>query len=119
MWFSFWKTEKRETRSTGLLLTFAGSPCVDLNNNVAILPAQPGSLVSIIEGAEPPAGAPAQALEVADIVDPPLPPVADRSALSPPAPAPDGDKSDGVTNVASVAVSLVSILLISLMPLMH
>ncbi|KAI4376743.1 hypothetical protein MLD38_014470 [Melastoma candidum] len=95
------------------------SPCVDLNNNVAILPAQPGSLVSIIEGAEPPAGAPAQALEVADIVDPPLPPVADRSALSPPAPAPDGDKSDGVTNVASVAVSLVSILLISLMPLMH
>ncbi|XP_030546737.1 glycerophosphodiester phosphodiesterase GDPDL6-like [Rhodamnia argentea] len=86
------------------------SPCFDLNAEQAILPVQPGSLVSIIQGAEPPAEAPAPILEVADIVDPPLPPVAvDLSVNSPPAPAPDAKDSSALKIVADLGLSLAAV----------
>lgn len=45
-----------------------------------ILPVEPGSLLSLVSPeALPPAEAPAPVLAVADIQDPPLPPVADLS----------------------------------------
>lgn len=46
----------------------------------SILPVEPGSLLSLVSPeALPPAEAPAPVLAVADIQDPPLPPVADLS----------------------------------------
>lgn len=85
----------------------AGSPCFDLNAKEAILPVQPGSLIGIIQGAEPPAEAPAPVLEVSDIVDPPLPPVvANVSSNSPPAPAPDAKHSSALKEVANLGLSL-------------
>ncbi|KAF8033781.1 hypothetical protein BT93_C0134 [Corymbia citriodora subsp. variegata] len=86
------------------------SPCFDLNAKQAILPVQPGSLMGIIEGAEPPAEAPAPVLEVSDIVDPPLPPVAANvTANSPPAPAPDAKHSSALKEVANFGLSLAAI----------
>lgn len=57
---------------------FFKSPCNDPNLNLtySILPANPGSLLNLVDpGALPPAEGPAPVLEAADVVDPPLPPV--------------------------------------------
>ncbi|KAL3744196.1 hypothetical protein ACJRO7_013451 [Eucalyptus globulus] len=92
------------------------SPCFDLNAKEAILPVQPGSLIGIIQGAEPPAEAPAPVLEVSDIVDPPLPPVvANVSSNSPPAPAPDAKHSSALKEVANLGLSLAVIVALGLL----
>ncbi|KAK3189559.1 hypothetical protein Dsin_029120 [Dipteronia sinensis] len=87
-----------------------------------ILPAEPGGLLSLVpDEVQPPATAPAPAMVVADIVDPPLPPVADVSTSSnppstggPPG-APAGSKpSSGIANVANIGLSLVPIMVLSL-----
>ncbi|KAI6682437.1 hypothetical protein NL676_036318 [Syzygium grande] len=92
------------------------SPCFDLNAKQAILPVQPGSLIGIIQGAEPPAEAPAPTLEVSDIIDPPLPPVATNlTTNSPPAPAPDAKHSSAIKEVANLGLSLAAIGALSLL----
>ncbi|KAK2646705.1 hypothetical protein Ddye_021900 [Dipteronia dyeriana] len=101
------------------------SPCSDMNADLPypILPAEPGGLLSLVpEEVQPPATAPAPALAVADILDPPLPPVADvstssnpPSASGPPG-APAGSKpSNGIANFADIGLSLASIMALCLM----
>ncbi|XP_042399846.1 glycerophosphodiester phosphodiesterase GDPDL7-like [Zingiber officinale] len=58
----------------------AGSPCSDVNAKLAyqILPIELGAHIALVPPeALPPAEAPAPALQVSDIQDPALPPVAD------------------------------------------
>ncbi|XP_059638149.1 glycerophosphodiester phosphodiesterase GDPDL7-like [Cornus florida] len=105
------------------------SPCSDLKANLSysILPIQPGSLLNLAPPEVlPPAVAPAPALNVADVVDPPLPPV---SNVSPPAPTPaaagegagatpgpaEKPGSSSPKNIANIALSLVAIMLLSLL----
>ncbi|KAG8086572.1 hypothetical protein GUJ93_ZPchr0010g9983 [Zizania palustris] len=69
------------------------SPCSDLSLNLSytILPAHPGALVNLAApGALPPALPPAPVLEPADVLDPPLPPV----AVSSPPEAPNTKAAD-------------------------
>ncbi|KAK1550081.1 hypothetical protein Q3G72_013371 [Acer saccharum] len=102
------------------------SPCSDMNADLPypILPTEPGGLLSLVpEEVQPPATAPAPALAVADIVDPPLPPVANVSTSSNPpsaggppgAPPADSKPSSGIANVANIGLSLVSIIVLSLL----
>ncbi|KAK1571385.1 hypothetical protein Q3G72_016035 [Acer saccharum] len=102
------------------------SPCSDMKADLPypILPTEPGGLLSLVpEEVQPPATAPAPALAVADIVDPPLPPVANVSTSSnppsaggPPGAPPAGSKpSSGIANVANISLSLVSIMVLSLL----
>ncbi|CAK9168825.1 unnamed protein product [Ilex paraguariensis] len=76
------------------------SPCskIDANVSFPILPIKAGDLLAVLaqEVLLPPTPAPAPALEVADIIDPPLPPVANISTNSTSsllAPAPAKNKS--------------------------
>uniref|UniRef100_A0A5B6Z2M4 glycerophosphodiester phosphodiesterase n=1 Tax=Davidia involucrata TaxID=16924 RepID=A0A5B6Z2M4_DAVIN len=95
------------------------SPCSNLNANLpyTILPVEPGSLLSLgLRDVQPPAAAPAPALNVADVVDPPLPAVISNVSTSTPAAAPAGKpRSNSPKNVANMALSLVAIMLISLL----
>ncbi|CAL9075451.1 unnamed protein product [Musa textilis] len=70
------------TEFPATLAAYFRSPCSNLNAKLSysILPVEPGSLLSLVSPeALPPAEAPAPVLAVADIQDPPLPPVADLS----------------------------------------
>uniref|UniRef100_A0A5B6Z2P3 glycerophosphodiester phosphodiesterase n=1 Tax=Davidia involucrata TaxID=16924 RepID=A0A5B6Z2P3_DAVIN len=95
------------------------SPCSNLNAKLAysILPIEPGSLLSLAPSdLQPPAAAPAPALNVADIVDPPLPVVSNVSGSIPPAAAPaQNPRSSSPRNVANVALFLVAIMLLCLL----
>ncbi|KAK1288776.1 putative glycerophosphoryl diester phosphodiesterase 2 [Acorus calamus] len=75
------------------------SPCADVNADLpyTILPAQPGSLLALAPSeALPPAEPPAPVLTVADVVDPPLPPVAEQSeSLAPNAAPASGPRPSG------------------------
>ncbi|KAK4769304.1 hypothetical protein SAY86_027454 [Trapa natans] len=84
-----------------------GSRCFDINGDQAIQPVQPGSLIGLVEGAGPPAEAPAPALNVNDVVDPPLPPVATADSESP-----TSAKSGSSTNSAHLGYSLVGLFLL-------
>ncbi|CAM8983962.1 unnamed protein product [Rhodiola kirilowii] len=98
------------------------SPCSDLNANLpySILPAQVGGLIGLLEPeVQPPAAAPAPALDAADVVDPPLPPVSkvveDESSTSPGSatPAPAGTPGSGAASIASsIGISLIVTLLV-------
>ncbi|CAM8942496.1 unnamed protein product [Rhodiola kirilowii] len=98
------------------------SSCSDLNKDLPfpILPAQIGGLIGLLEPeVQPPAAAPAPALDAADVVDPPLPPVSkiaeDDSSTSPASdiPAPEGTSGSGATAIASsIGISLMLALLI-------
>uniref|UniRef100_A0A7N1A7C1 glycerophosphodiester phosphodiesterase n=1 Tax=Kalanchoe fedtschenkoi TaxID=63787 RepID=A0A7N1A7C1_KALFE len=86
------------------------SPCSDLNANLpyTILPPQIGGLMGILEPeSQPPAAAPAPALEADDVVDPPLPAVsrvADEGSSATPGsatPAPAG--TPPVSGAAAIA----------------
>ncbi|KAM0886702.1 hypothetical protein ACQ4PT_029525 [Festuca glaucescens] len=79
------------------------SPCSDLTKNMSysILAANPGGLEKMVPlGALPPALPPAPVLEPADVIDPPLPPVA---VSSPPESTPKGedDASGASSNAAN------------------
>lgn len=71
----------------------------------------------------PPAAAPAPTLTVADVVDPPLPPVSNSStatnvsASTEPnaATAPAPSKNSQTTNVANLGVSLIAVVVVSLL----
>ncbi|XP_021276265.1 glycerophosphodiester phosphodiesterase GDPDL7 isoform X2 [Herrania umbratica] len=94
------------------------SPCVDLNGEIAIIPAEPGALLKQVPPmALSPANPPNPPLEVADVVDPPLPPVANVSsstADSPGAPAPS---SSGMAITANFGLGLAAIMALSLLSL--
>ncbi|AED97007.1 unnamed protein product [Arabidopsis thaliana] len=91
------------------------SPCSDLNKEqpYAILPAEAGGLVVVADKeAQPPASAPNPPLEAKDVIDPPLPPVANLAASnatggaqSHPPPA-----SGTVANAANLGLSLLAML---------
>ncbi|CAD5173509.1 unnamed protein product [Musa acuminata subsp. malaccensis] len=91
------------------------SPCSDLNANLpySILPAEPGTLLSLASpDAAPPAEAPAPVLEVADVVDPPLPPVADLVEKAPvTSPTTQHPPSGQPANVANAALCLLMAML--------
>ncbi|KAM7265324.1 hypothetical protein ACFE04_003007 [Oxalis oulophora] len=103
------------TEFPGTASKYLRSPCADPNNEKLpynILPAEPGQLLGIIEAqARPPADPPAPVLEVADVVDPPLPAVSTSTNTPDGPPAPSG----GFANMAKMGFSLATIILTSLL----
>ncbi|KAA8531130.1 hypothetical protein F0562_005839 [Nyssa sinensis] len=100
--------------------TYMRSQCADPNAKLdyGIVTSQPGDLINLIQPeALPPAEAPAPALDVSYVVDPPLPPVAkvsnDSASDAGAAPAPQ--KSSQTAKVANVGLSLVAIVVLSLL----
>ncbi|XVF35531.1 hypothetical protein REPUB_Repub18cG0153800 [Reevesia pubescens] len=101
------------------------SPCVDLNGQIAVIPAEPGALLQqATSGAVAPAPAnpPNPSLEVADVVDPPLPSVANVSSStgspgSSGAPAPSS--SSGMAITANFGLCVAAIMVLSLLSLGH
>ncbi|XP_027338398.1 glycerophosphodiester phosphodiesterase GDPDL7-like [Abrus precatorius] len=89
------------------------SPCSDTHNVPTILPAQPGDLQSTIEPELlPPAEAPLPPLEVANVVDPPLPAVVNVDRTNPAkAPTRPPPPSNAWANFFSLSLSLVTIFL--------
>ncbi|KAG0480761.1 hypothetical protein HPP92_011619 [Vanilla planifolia] len=72
------------------------SPCSNLDAKLpyTILPAEPGGITSLAAPESlPPAQSPAPPLEPADVVDPPLPPLAKVAATPQEAPADEGEAS--------------------------
>ncbi|MED6180855.1 hypothetical protein PIB30_013938 [Stylosanthes scabra] len=90
------------------------SPCSDPNHVPSILPAQPGDLMSTVDPqALPPAEAPFPSLEVADVVDPPLPAVINSTKDEQRAPTP-APSSSARTNNSNFGLSLVVYLVFAL-----
>lgn len=78
-----------------------------------ILPANPGELLATVPAElQPPAQAPLPALQVANVVDPPLPPVVNLTkpeTVAPPNPAPSSGARACVNSVLSlVAISVLA-----------
>ncbi|XP_052181862.1 glycerophosphodiester phosphodiesterase GDPDL6-like [Diospyros lotus] len=95
------------------------SPCSNpkANTSYSILAVQPGSLLSLVPNEIlPPAAAPAPALNVGDIVDPPLPGLSNASASTPAAVPPGKPHSGTAKNVGNLSFCLVTVLLLSLHP---
>ncbi|CAL9244045.1 unnamed protein product [Arabidopsis halleri] len=91
------------------------SPCSDLNKDqpYAILPAEAGALLSVADKeAQPPSSAPNPPLDAKDVIDPPLPPVANLAASNatggaqPHPPPPSGT----VAITANLGLSLLAML---------
>ncbi|MED6113856.1 hypothetical protein PIB30_074739 [Stylosanthes scabra] len=96
------------------------SPCSDPNHVPSILPAQPGDLMSTVDPqALPPAEAPFPALEVADVVDPPLPAVINSTKDEPGAPTTAAPSSSARTNNSNFGLSLVVCLVFALLFTRH
>ncbi|CAL0330437.1 unnamed protein product [Lupinus luteus] len=97
------------------------SPCSDPKHVHTILPAQPGELLSTIPvEILPPEGSPLPPLEVANVVDPPLPavvkvtkdvPAASAAAVPPSSTAPE--------SVSNIALSLVAVLVFAMLSTSH
>ncbi|KAJ6994145.1 glycerophosphodiester phosphodiesterase GDPDL6 [Populus alba] len=84
-------------------------------SSYSIIPAEAGSLLKTVpEETQPPASSPTPALDVADIVDPPLPAVT-KPASPPPTTSP---RSSALANIANVGLSLVAIVVFSSLSLM-
>ncbi|KAJ0091148.1 hypothetical protein Patl1_14745 [Pistacia atlantica] len=105
-----------------------GRPCSDLNADLpyTILPATLGDMLSIIsEPVQPLTSAPSPSLNIADIVDPPLPAVANGSTpddtefdfrSSPTGARPVlAPSSSDKTNIANIGVSIVAAMLLCLL----
>ncbi|KAE9462613.1 hypothetical protein C3L33_05479, partial [Rhododendron williamsianum] len=93
------------------------SPCSNPDMNLSyILPIRPGTLLHLVPPSIlPPAEAPAPVLEVADVVDPPLPAASNGSA-STPATAPAGKSgANDAKSVATVGFHLFAIVLASVL----
>ncbi|GKU87176.1 hypothetical protein SLEP1_g1621 [Rubroshorea leprosula] len=102
------------TEFPGTASKYLRSPCSDLNAEIAILPAEPGGLLSQVPPeAMSPAVAPSPPLDMADVIDPPLPAVA--KVDSPATPGTPGRKSSSTTIAANIGLSLVAIMVISLL----
>ncbi|XP_059454470.1 glycerophosphodiester phosphodiesterase GDPDL6-like [Corylus avellana] len=111
------------TEYPGTASKYLRSPCTNSDKpEYNILPVQPGALISIVppEG-QPPAPAPLPPLKLGDIVDPPLPPVANITADTAAAPnsptiaEAQAPRSSALANAASVGLSLVAIMVLSLL----
>ncbi|KAB1199661.1 putative glycerophosphoryl diester phosphodiesterase 3 [Morella rubra] len=92
------------------------SPCTNSDNpDYNILPAQAGSLLSLVPPeVQPPAATPLPPLQVSDVVDPPLPAVAKLTTATSPSPTePQDQRSSALANAANVGLSLVSIMVLS------
>lgn len=90
------------------------------DSSYSIIPAEAGSLLQTIpEETQPPASSPTPALDVADVVDPPLPAVT-KPAPPPPSPPPPATSphSNALQNIANVGLSLVAIMAFPLLSLM-
>ncbi|KAL5100973.1 hypothetical protein RYX36_005300 [Vicia faba] len=86
------------------------SPCSDLNNVATILPAKAGELESTVSPTLlPPAEAPLPPLEVANIVDPPLPAVINHN---PPATPSSPPPSSAYPNAANLGLSILAIIVL-------
>ncbi|CAH8366072.1 unnamed protein product [Eruca vesicaria subsp. sativa] len=90
------------------------SPCSDLNKELpyAILPAEAGALLSVAaKEAQPPASAPSPPLDAKDVIDSPLPPVANMGTSDGEAP-PRAPPSSGTiaTTSANLGLSLLAII---------
>ncbi|XP_028208238.1 glycerophosphodiester phosphodiesterase GDPDL6-like isoform X2 [Glycine soja] len=107
---------------------FMRSPCSIPTNDPSILPAKPGDLLNTIPTEiQPPALAPLPPLEVANVVDPPLPAVtkssknstvaepADAGATPASPPLPSGARA----NVASSGLSIITILVFAMLFAAH
>ncbi|XVE53677.1 hypothetical protein DITRI_Ditri03aG0021800 [Diplodiscus trichospermus] len=113
------------TEYPGTASRYMRSPCVDLNGDIAVMPAEPGALLSQANPpADPqaPANPPNPPLEINDVVDPPLPPVANVSSStassgSSTAPAPSSSKAMEIT--ANFGLSLAAIMALTLLCLGH
>ncbi|KAJ6673370.1 GLYCEROPHOSPHORYL DIESTER PHOSPHODIESTERASE [Salix viminalis] len=85
------------------------------DSSYSIMPAEAGSLLKTVpEETQPPASSPTPALDVADVVDPPLPAVT-KPESPPPATTPH---SSALQNIANGGFSLVAIMTLTLLPLM-
>ncbi|KAI8535539.1 hypothetical protein RHMOL_Rhmol10G0181900 [Rhododendron molle] len=104
------------------------SPCSnpDAKLDYTFTPVLPGAMLQSFSGGGsgmPPAAAPAPTLAIADVVDPPLPPVYNSStatnisASTEPnaATAPAPSKNSQTTNVANLGVSLIAVMAVSLL----
>lgn len=88
---------------------FSGSPCSNLSSDIEypILPAEPGSLLSLVSSdVMPPAQAPAPALTIADVVDPPLPQVTNSSASPMPVTVPTASPQTSASAACAVDLGL-------------
>ncbi|KAL1217547.1 Glycerophosphodiester phosphodiesterase GDPDL7 [Cardamine amara subsp. amara] len=95
------------------------SPCSDLNKDqpYAILPAEAGALLSVAaKEAQPPASAPNPPLEAKDVIDPPLPPVANMASSNGTGEAPPKTPpaSGTVATAANLGLSLLAMLVLGL-----
>ncbi|KAL3566889.1 hypothetical protein D5086_032304 [Populus alba] len=90
------------------------------DSSYSIIPAEAGSLLQTIpEETQPPASSPTPALDVADVVDPPLPAVTKPASPPPSSPPPaTSPHSNALQNIANVGLSLVAIMAFPLLSLM-
>jgi len=105
------------TEYPGTASKYMKSPCTNTDKpDYNILPAQAGSLLSLVpREAQPPAETPLPPLQVSDVVDPPLPPVANITAAAPSTvTGAEAPRSSALANVASVGLSMVSIIVLAL-----
>ncbi|XP_022750227.1 glycerophosphodiester phosphodiesterase GDPDL6-like [Durio zibethinus] len=111
------------TEFPGTASKYMRSPCVDLNGEIAVIPAEPGALLKQVPStAQAPANPRNPPLEIKDVVDPPLPPVANVSSstaspASPGATAPS--PSSGMAITANFGICLAAIMALTLRPLGH
>ncbi|KAF5445738.1 hypothetical protein F2P56_034768 [Juglans regia] len=105
------------TEYPGTASKYMKSPCTNTDKpEYNILPAQAGSLLSLVpRDAQPPAETPLPPLQVSDVVDPPLPPVANITAAAPSTvTGAEAPRSSALENVASVGLSMLSIIVLAL-----
>ncbi|KAL9339559.1 hypothetical protein Peur_068574 [Populus x canadensis] len=90
------------------------------DSSYSIIPAEAGSLLKTVpEETQPPASSPTPALDVADVVDPPLPTVTKPASPPPASPPPaTSPHSNALQNIANVGLSLVAIMAFTLLSLM-
>ncbi|KAJ6863371.1 hypothetical protein NC652_040046 [Populus alba x Populus x berolinensis] len=89
------------------------------DSSYSIIPAEAGSLLKTVpEETQPPASSPTPALDVADVVDPPLPAVTKPASPPPSSPPPaTSPHSNALQNIANVGLSLVAIMAFPLLSL--
>ncbi|CAH8366075.1 unnamed protein product [Eruca vesicaria subsp. sativa] len=89
------------------------SPCSDLNieQPFAILPAEAGSLISVAsKEAQPPASAPNPPLDAKDVIDPPLPPVANLASNNGSGGAQPGSRRSGtIATTANLSLAMLAL----------
>ncbi|GMY35654.1 glycerophosphodiester phosphodiesterase GDPDL7-like [Fagus crenata] len=111
------------TEFPGTASTYLRSPCASADTpTYEILPVQAGSLRSMVAPEVlPPAEAPLPPLQVGDVVDPPLPPVAHITVASTPvqSPADSPHPSASLTNVANMGLSVMAIMVLSLLSMLY